>query len=425
MQQQQQSRTVSRRAFVSTAGAGLAGAGLAAALPREAAQAVARTAGAAGSATEGGIVAPPPAIGRPMPELERPLGDPPERRVGWAVVGLGDFALNQMLPRFARTQHCRLTAVVSGNRDKALAVARAYGVPERAAYSYDTFDRLRDDPTVDVVYIVLPNAMHAEYTVRAAAAGKHVLCEKPMAPSEAECRQMINACRKAGRKLGIAYRAPWEPHNAEAIRMIRAGEIGAVREIVADHGRPLEPKKPADEWRADPARAGGGSLYDIGIYSLDGARYLTGEEPFEMSATFRKPPGSPGMDGTTIGVEQGFAWTMRFPSCALAHCTSSYDHQNVKRIQVMGEKAVLDLDPATEYEGNRLLVKRKEGTDERKLGPSELQFIRELDEMAAAVRENREPRTNGEHGMQDVRLMQLLYESARSGRPASVAAAAK
>ena len=114
---------------------------------------------------------------------------------------------------------------------------------------------------------------------------------------------------------------------------------------------------------------------------------------------------------------------MRFPSGVLAHCTSSYDHQNVKRIQIMGEKAVLDLDPATEYEGNRLLVKRKEGTDERKLGPSELQCIRELDEMALAARENRAPRTDGAFGLQDVRLMQMIYESARTGRPISVAAA--
>jgi predicted dehydrogenase len=168
-------------------------------------------------------------------------------------------------------------------------------------------------------------------------------------------------------------------------------------------------------------RAGGGSLFDIGIYSLSGARYLTGEEPIEMSATFRKPPGSPGSDGAAVGVEQGIAWTMRFPSGVLARCTSSYDHQSVKRIQIMGEKAMLDLDPATEYEGNRLLVKRKEGTDERKLGRSELQFIRELDEMALAVRENRAPRTDGAFGLQDVRLMRMPYDSARSGRPISVA----
>ena len=415
-----QQTPVSRRRFVSAASVGIAGVGLGGMLPRAAAAGAALESGETGVSS---VAAPPPAVGRPMPELERPLGDPPERRLGWAVVGLGEFTLNQMLPRFASTQHCRVTALVSGNRDKALAVGTAYGVPEKSIYSYDTFDRLRDDPTVDIVYIVLPNACHAEYTVRAAAAGKHVFCEKPMAPTEAECRQMIDACRRAGKQLGIAYRAPWEPHNAEAIRMIRAGEIGEVREIVADHGRPLETRKPADEWRADPVRAGGGSLFDIGIYSLSGARYLTDEEPIEVSATFRKPPGSPGMDGTRVGVEQGIAWTMRFPSGVLAHCTSSYDHQNVKRIQIMGEKAVLDLDPATEYEGNRLLVKRKEGTHQRTLGLSELQFIRELDEMALAARENRAPRTDGAFGLQDVRLMQMIYESARTGRPISVAAA--
>jgi predicted dehydrogenase len=413
-------RTLTRRAFVASTGAGLIAAPLAT-LGAAGANAADAKPGAGAAPGAGMPGAPPRAVGRPMPELERPLADPPERRLGWAVVGLGDFALNHMLPAIARSRHCRLTAVVSGNRDKARAVAAAYGVPERGVYDYDGFDRIRDDPTVDVVYIVLPNTLHAEWTVRAAQAGKHVFCEKPMAATEAECRQMIDACAKAGRRLMIAYRAPFEPHNREAIRMIRAGEIGPVREIVADHGRPLEPKKPADEWRAQAALAAGGSLYDIGIYSLNGARYLTGEEPIELRATFRKPPGSPGPDGRPVDVDQGIAWTMRFPSGAIAHCTSAYDFANVKRIQVMGEKASLALDPATEYEGNRLLVRRETGQMEPKLGESSEQFVGELDEFAMAIRENREPRHgSGREGLQDVRLMQLIYEAARTGRPVAV-----
>ncbi|MDF1505533.1 Gfo/Idh/MocA family oxidoreductase [Roseisolibacter sp. H3M3-2] len=407
---------MSRRAFVATgvsAGAAVAGVG---AFAGSAARAA-----ASGEAAGGALPPAPRAAGRPMPELERPLADSPERRLGWAVVGLGDFALNHMLPALGRTRHCRLTAVVSGNAEKARAVAAAYGVPASGVYSYDDFDRIRDDRTVDVVYVVLPNALHAAWTERAARAGKHVFCEKPMAVTEAECRRMIDACARAGRRLMIAYRAPFEPHNAEAIRMLRAGEAGAIREIVADHGRPLDPEKPADRWRAEAALAGGGSLYDIGIYSLNGARYLTGEDPVEVRATYRKPPGSPGPGGRPIDVEQGIAWTMRFPGGAVAHCTSGYDFQNVKRIQVMAERASLALDPATEYEGNRLIVTRERGREEPKLGESSLQFVGELDEFASAIRENREPRRGtGPEGLHDVRIMQRIYEAARTGRPVEV-----
>jgi predicted dehydrogenase len=248
-----------------------------------------------------------------------------------------------------------------------------------------------------------------------------VFCEKPMAPTEAECRQMIDACRRAGKQLGIAYRAPWEPHNAEAIRMIRAGEIGAVREIVADHGRPLETRKPADEWRADPARAGGGSLFDIGIYSLNGARWFAGEEPAEIRATLRRPPPQT-VRGRTADVELGVDWSARFPSGLVATCTSAYDH-SANRIEVLGDAGALELAPATSYTDNELRVRVRGGERTPSTGSSEQQFTGMLDEFALAVRERRAPRTPGEMGLQDVRIMELIYEAARSGRPVPVPAA--
>ena len=430
---------VTRRDFMATTGVAVAGLGALASplaafdraphAPRDDAPHDATTHAATTHAADGAHTrpatpahdAPPAAVGRPMPTLERPLPEPPDRRLGWAVVGLGDFAINHMLPAIARSAHNRVTALVSGNAEKARRVAAAYGVAPASVYGYDAFDRLRDDAAVDVVYIVLPNALHAEYAVRAARAGKHVFCEKPMAVTSAECRRMIDACAQAGRKLMIAYRAPFEPHNADAIRRLRAGEAGAIRQVIADHGRPLEPSVPRDAWRAQAALAGGGSLYDIGIYSLNGARYLTGEEPVAIEATFRKPPGAPGPGGAPIDVEQGIAWTMRFPSGAIAHCTSSYDHATVKRIQVMGERASLDLSPATEYEGNRLVIRTKAGREEPTLGESSAQFTGEVDEFARAIREDREPRHGtGAEGLQDVRLMELVYEAARTGKTIEV-----
>ncbi len=411
-----------RRTFVAAAGAGVAGAGLTA-LP------LARAAGLAGGAGPAGAVpsepgpgaaaqpAPPRAVGRPMPAGAE-LGDPPARRLGLAVVGLGKYALEEILPRIARTRHVRLAALVSGNPEKARAVAAAYGVPERGVYAYDAFDRLQGDASVDAVYVILPVALHAEFTVRAARAGKHVLCEKPMAVTSAECRQMIDACRQAGRRLMIGYRVHWEPHNVEAARLLRAGELGTPRQIVGQHGGPVDPTTPHGEWRVQRALAGGGSLWDIGIYSLNGARWFAGEEPAEVRATLRRPPGAV-VKGRTADVELGVDWSARFPSGLVATCTSAYDHE-ANRVQVLGDAGSLELSPATSYQGNALRVRTRAGERTPRLGSSEAQFTGMLDEFALAVREGRAPRTPGEMGLADVRVMELIYEAARAGRPVAV-----
>jgi len=205
----------------------------------------------------------------------------PERRIGFALVGIGKLTQGQLIPALRSTKIARLTALVSGHADKAKRVAAAEGVPERSIYSYETFDRLADNPDVDVVYIVLPNSLHAEYTIRAARAGKHVYCEKPMAVTTAECDQMIAASKKAGRQLGIGYRLHFEPYNLELMRIARARELGALKFIAATAGTiPVEPK----QWRLDKKLAGGGSMVDIGIYALQAVRYVSGEEPVSVSA---------------------------------------------------------------------------------------------------------------------------------------------
>ncbi len=181
------------------------------------------------------------------------------------MVGLGHLALQEILPAFGEARHVRVTALVSGEAAKARAVAAQYGVPEKSLYDYKSFDGLRDNPEVDVVYIVLPNAMHAEYTVRAAQAGKHVLCEKPMATSVADAQSMIDACRSAGRKLMIAYRCQYEPYNRALTALARSGEYGKVRLIEAVNGQNSANN---GQWRLDRAMAGGGSLPDVGLYCL-------------------------------------------------------------------------------------------------------------------------------------------------------------
>jgi predicted dehydrogenase len=355
--------------------------------------------------------------GRPIPEMEQEMPVEPGRRLGWAVVGLGKFALNQILPSFGESRSSKLVALVSGNRQKAEQVASRYGVDTRNLYDYGTFDRIADNPEVDVVYIILPNALHAEYTVRAFKAGKHVFCEKPMAVTVDECETMIRAGREVGRKLMVAYRAQFEPHNAEAIRRVREGEIGPLRLVTSDHGRILDPKDPADQWRMVKSLAGGGSLYDIGIYSLQAARYLTGEEPVEVFGQIANTKDDPRFRE----VEDRVAFQLRFPSGAVANLSSSYSTASVKRIQAFGEKGSLILDPATEYEGNKLTLQTEKGRQEVKVKEAS-QFAAEMDHFSQSVMDNRNPKTPGEEGQRDVRIMQAIYESAREGRPVSMEA---
>jgi len=401
---------LSRRDFMLATAGGLLGAAAAGGPAEAAAQASA----SAGAAAGGGAPAQEArALGRPMPELENPLPLPPEQRVGWAVVGLGDFAINQILPAIGDTRMCRLSAVVSGNAEKARSVARAYGVRPESVYSYEDFDRIRDDADVQVVYVILPNALHRDWTLRAARAGKHVFCEKPMAVTVEDCQAMIGACRAAGRKLMIAYRAQFEPHVMTAREMIRGGRIGAVRSVAGEHGRMLELDKPRDQWRARKELAGGGSLYDIGIYNINTARFLLGDEPVEVTATLRNS------DDPRVDVEVNVDYAMRFAGGTRSTFNSSYGYQNTKRLQVMGTEGTIELDPATEYYGNRLLLKKEEATEQREIRPTN-QFAAEMDHFAECVTRDRTPQTPGEEGMRDVAIMRAIYEAARTGRPVTI-----
>lgn len=354
------------------------------------------------------------ATGRPAPNLKG-LPLPPEKRVGFAIMGLGEYAVGQILPNISQSRGARLTALVSGNADKARKIAKAYGIETRHIYSYEDFDRIAEDESVDVVYNILPNALHREWTERTFAAGKHVLCEKPMAVTVEDCEAMIAAGKKAGKLLMIGYRAQFDPYNLQAIELVRGkngkgGKIGDPMLVVADHGRMLELGDTRDQWRARKELAGGGSLYDIGIYSLNGARYLLGEEPTEVTARFREGSGR-----KEVSVEEGIEWTMAFPSGAVANCSSSYLIEGAKRIHVQGSKGEITLDPATDYFERNLIW--KQGNDTKRIFiPNPNQFAAMLDEMAAAVRENRSPKTPGEEGLRDVRIMQAIYRAAETGK---------
>ncbi len=306
---------------------------------------------------------------------------------------------------------CGSRALVSGDPAKARAVAGQYGVPPQNLYDYASFDRIRDNPAIDFVYIVLPNNMHAEYTVRAAQAGKHVLCEKPMATDVADAERMVRACAEAKRLLMIAYRLQYNPYHRAVIDMVRGGEYGPLRAISAVNG---QNDLPNGQWRQVLKQAGGGSLPDVGLYCLSAARYLTGEEPMAITAQMTQPKDDPRFRE----IEDIAAFTLRFPSGVIANCMSGYSHHEARQLGVMLRDASISLDPAFGYEGLQMRIGRKAGQatsiDQRHY-PDKNQFAQEMDHFAECIRAGRTPHTPGEEGLQDQRIMASIYEAARGG----------
>ena len=335
-------------------------------------------------------------------------------KVGFAIIGLGSYGLGVIIPQFANCRLARLTALVSGDPEKMRRVAQEHGIPGRSLYGYEDFDRIAKNPDVDVVYVVLPNSMHAEYTIRAARAGKHVLCEKPMALSSAECEAMIAACRRAGRKLMIGYRSHFEPHNLHAMRLAREEAVGPRRLVESEHGFPAG--DPA-QWRLKRSLSGGGSLMDIGIYSVQALRYVTGEEPIAVTATESTDRSDPRFRE----VEDRLSWTFAFPSGVVGQGFSSYSSGH-NRIRLSGERGWIDMEPATGYSGHRMRLRT--GGEEQPVapppGPAVNQFVGQLDHMAECVLEDREPIVPGEEGLRDLRAMEAIYRSAREGRTVSL-----
>ena len=337
------------------------------------------------------------------------------RKLGYAVVGLGSYGLGRIIPQFKNCEHSRLVAVVSGDPDKAKRVAAEYGLAERNIYNYQDYDSIRDNPEIDIVYVCLPVFMHAEYTIRAAKAGKHVMCEKPMAISSAECEAMIAACKQADKKLMIGYRCHFEATNLEAIRRARSGEIGKLRYFRSEHGFvQTDPSK----WRLKKKLGGGGSLMDMGIYALNAARYMTGEEPISVYATEHTDRKDPRFRE----VEDMIEFELEFPSGVIGSCMSMYSAAQ-NHIMLMGEKGRIELEPGTGYDGNRLWVGVGRETEiTPPPGPGKNQWAAQLDHLSQCVVENREPIVSGLEGLRDMRIVEAIYRSAREQKRLSLRA---
>ncbi|MGI4758913.1 MAG: Gfo/Idh/MocA family protein [Janthinobacterium lividum] len=337
---------------------------------------------------------------------------PPNKRVGFAVVGLGRLSLDQILPAFAKSDYCKVTALVSGDRGKALKIAAQYGIAESNIIDYAGYEKLKDMPGVDVIYIVLPNSMHREFVLRGAKIGKQILCEKPMAVSSHECEEMIAACKAANVKLMIAYRQQYEPMNRTLQKAVADGKLGKVRSFVASNS---QNEGDPTQWRLNRKLAGGGCMPDVGIYCLNAARFLTGEEPEEVFATVVQPKDDPRFKE----VEARCEVIARFPSGMTANFTSSYDVHRSTFLRLEGTDGFAEMDPAFGYHGAKLRYSKLDDGKEVEMTPTiedKDQFALEMDHMALCTLNHQQPHTGGEEGLQDHRIIEAIYKSAATGR---------
>jgi predicted dehydrogenase len=331
------------------------------------------------------------------------------RQVGYAVVGLGHFAQDAVLPAFENAQgNSKLVALVSGDPEKARELGERYRVP---VFGYDRFDECLALPEVEAVYIVLPNTLHAEYAVRAARAGVHVLCEKPLATSEAECREMIRAAEESDVRLMTAYRLHFEEANLTAVEAVLEGKLGDPRLFTSTFSFQVQ----APNIRLERDK-GGGVLWDIGVYCVNAARYLFRAEPVEVFAFCDK-----GQDPRFTETEEAASVVMRFPEGKLAAFNVSFGAEAVARYELVGTQGTLKVDNAYEYKGELRWELTAEGQTRKGKVRERDQIAPEILTFSDCILEGRAPEPDGWEGLADVRIISALYESARIGQPVKLA----
>jgi len=328
--------------------------------------------------------------------------------LGFALVGLGSLSTNQIAPALQKTKNCRLAAIVTGTPAKAEAWKAKYDIPDRSIYNYDTMHQMADNKDIDVVYVVTPNALHAEHTIKAAKAGKHVLCEKPMEVSTAKAQAMIAAVKAAGRQLAIGYRCRFEPHHREMARLAQSRELGEVRIIESGFGFQIGDPT---QWRLKKSLAGGGPLMDVGIYSLQSAEMIAGEYPIAVSAMESKTDPVKFKD-----VEETMTFELKFANNISAYCTTTYKVNGINRTTAFAEKGSFGLTPAFNYDG--IKGWRSDGKELAFQEPD--QFAHEMDDFAECIMTGRPTSVPGEMGLRDLRTLMAIYEAARTGRTVNV-----
>jgi predicted dehydrogenase len=327
-----------------------------------------------------------------------------DKKLGIALVGLGMYSGGQLAPALQQTQHCYLAGLVSGSPEKAKEWARKYNVPEKNIYNYQNFDEIKNNPDIDIVYVVLPVSMHKEYTIRAAQAGKHVICEKPMALNAGDCQDMIDACKKANRMLSIGYRLHFDPYNQEVMRLGQKEVFGKLTAFEAANGFTWGGN--TDAWRLKKAMAGGGGLMDMGVYTIQAARYTFGKEPIAVTARQEKTRPEIFKD-----VDETVFFDLEFPGGVTAHCKSSYNN-NWGSLKATAERGSFELEPAYAYNG--LHGKSSQGPISY---PPMNQQAAQMDDFAQCIALKKPTRVPGEEGLKDMKIVDAIYRSLdNSGR---------
>jgi len=321
-----------------------------------------------------------------------------------ALMGLGSYAA-RVAEAMQSCKRARVTGLISGTPSKLQEWGTKFGVPEKSRYNYENFDRIKDDPDIDAVYIITPNAQHRDQAIRVAKAGKHVICEKPMAINAKEGQQMVDACAEAGVKLLVGYRLHFEPKTLEVIRMRKAGDFGNILFFQGLSGfRIGDP----NQWRLDKALAGGGSLMDIGIYAVNGARYMVGEEPVWVTAQQTKTDPVKFKEG----VDETVQFQLGFPSGAVASCLSTYQMNHLDRFFMTGEKGFAELQPATGYGPIKGRTHKGELAQ-----PHAMHQTIQMDEMAGIILDGNTPvvPVDGKEGLKDLKILDAIYAACATG----------
>lgn len=345
--------------------------------------------------------------------LTRGMSKAKDRKLGIALVGLGSYSTHQLAPALQQTEHCKLAGIVTGTPAKAKVWARKYDIPEKNIYNYQTMGEMADNDDIDIAYIVLPNVMHADYSIKAAEAGKHVICEKPFTTTVPDAQRVIDACNKNNRKLSIGYRLHFDPFNKEMMRYGQNEVYGKVEELNAGFG--FKMNNPY-QWRLDEYMAGGGSLMDLGSYPVQGMVYTMGMLPEWIEAEI-----IPNNNPMFHEVENEIKFTFHFPGGAIGKGKCSYSADPMySYLNASAEQGKFGLDPSYNYGGLKGFTPDG-GFDAKNVN----QQARQMDDFALRVKNDTKTPVPGEMGHRDMSLLMTIYDAAETGRAIKVDSAYK
>lgn len=330
-------------------------------------------------------------------------------KLGIALLGLGGYAGGQLAPALQSTEHCYLAGIVTGTPSKVLTWQSKYSIPDKNVYSYENFDKIKDNADIDIVYVVTPNSLHKDFVIRAAQAGKHVICEKPMATSVEDCDTMIAACKKADKLLSIGYRLHFEPYNLEMVRLGTKKIYGNLKKITAGFGFTIGDPT---QWRLKKAFSGGGPLQDVGVYCIQGMCYTTGLVPLTVTAQEDAKTNTEKFKE----VEQSLTWQFEMPNGIVAEGRTSYG-DNLNFLKAEAEKGIFELTSAYNYSGQAGY------TPEGAMNFSKvIQQAKQMDGFALSIKNNQPSIVPGEMGRRDVKIIASIYEAMQSGKKITIPA---